>query len=74
MPFDDVVRSPLLRKVLEAGEERAARVVQRLLHAANLPSKDDVTSLRRRLEEIEATIDGLAERVGARRGGGGGGR
>jgi hypothetical protein len=99
MPFDDVLRNPLLRKALEAGEERVGKVMGRLLasegvanglqtlltgaaharetlekgvsqalHAVNLPSKDDVAGLRRRLEELEAMIDGLAERVGRERG------
>jgi uncharacterized membrane protein len=100
MPFDEVMRNPLLRKALEAGEERVAKVMGRLLssegvasglqalvtrasqaretlekgvsqalHAVNLPSKDDVASLRRKLEELEAMIDGLAERVDRERGG-----
>jgi hypothetical protein len=99
MPFDDVLRNPLLRKALEAGEERVGKVMGRLLasegvanglqtlltgaaharetlekgvsqalHAVNLPSKDDVAGLRRRLEELEAMIDGLAERVDRERG------
>jgi hypothetical protein len=94
MPLGDVLRNPLLRRALEAGEERVGKVVGKLLasegvasglqtlltgaaharetlekgvsqalHAVNLPSKDDVAGLRRRLEELEAMIDGLAERV-----------
>jgi hypothetical protein len=101
MPFDGIARNPLLRKALEAGEERVAKVMGKLLasegvaaglqglvdraaqaretlekgvsqalHAVNLPSKDDVASLRRRLDELEAMIDGLAERVDRERGGG----
>jgi hypothetical protein len=103
MPFGGIARNPLLRKALEAGEERVAKVMGKLLasegvaaglqglidraaharetlekgvsqalHAVNLPSKDDVASLRRRLEELEAMIDGLAERVERDRGGGSG--
>jgi hypothetical protein len=99
MPFDDVLKNPLLRKALEAGEERVGKVMGKLLasegvanglqtllngaaharetlekgvsqalHAANLPSKDDVAGLRRKLEELEAMIDGLAERVDRERG------
>lgn len=48
------------RETLEKGVARA-------LHAANLPSREDVASLRRKLEELEATIDGLAERADPRR-------
>lgn len=100
MLFDDVLRNPLLRKALEAGEEQVGKVVGKLLasdptggfqslvtgarharetlergvsqalHAANLPSKDDVAALKRRLEELESMLDGLSEKVG-RRGGGG---
>jgi len=44
------------RETLEKGVARA-------LHAANLPSRDDVASLQRRLAELEAMIDGLAARV-----------
>ncbi|HET8540119.1 MAG TPA: hypothetical protein VFL83_09645 [Anaeromyxobacter sp.] len=46
------------RETLEKGVAQA-------LHAANLPSKDDVAALRRRLEELEALLDGLAEKVDA---------
>jgi hypothetical protein len=45
--------------------------VRQALHAANLPSKEDVASLKRKLEELESMLDGLAERV--ERGGKGGG-
>ena len=44
------------RETLEKGVARA-------LHAANLPSRDDVASLQRKLAELEAMIDGLAARV-----------
>ena len=94
MPLRDVLDNPLLQKALKAGEERAGKVVGKLLanervatgvqtllsgavqaratfergvaqalHAANLPSRDDVESLRRKLDELEAMIDGLAEKV-----------
>ncbi len=54
------------RETLEKGVSQA-------LHAVNLPSKDDVAALRKKLEELEAMIDGLAERVGRERGRGGDG-
>ncbi len=44
------------RQTLEKGVSQA-------LHAANLPSKDDVAALKRRLEELESMLDGLAEKV-----------
>jgi polyhydroxyalkanoate synthesis regulator phasin len=53
------------RETLERGMSQA-------LHAANLPSKDDVAALKRRLEELESMIDGLSEKVGGRGGGNGG--
>lgn len=39
------------------------RGVKEALHAANLPSKDDVSALKKRLDELESMIDGLADRV-----------
>jgi polyhydroxyalkanoate synthesis regulator phasin len=51
--------------------ERLERGVSQALHAANLPSRDDVAALKRRLEELEAMLDGLSEKV--KRDGGGGG-
>ncbi len=100
MPFDDVLKNPLVRKALLAGEERVGKAVGKLLanegvasgfrtllsgaiqaratvergvsqalHAANLPSRDDVDALRRKLQELEAMIDGLAEKVDRDRGG-----
>lgn len=94
MSLDDVLRNPVLKRALEAGEERVGKVVGRLLasdrittglqtlvssalqakdtfdrgmqqalHAANLPSKDDVASLKRKLAELESMIDGLSGRV-----------
>src|SRR5512138_4003535 len=95
MLFDDVLRNPLVRKAIEAGQEQAGKVVGKLLasegltggvqtlvqtaaharetlekgmsqalHAANLPSRDDVAGLKRRLEELESMLDGLSEKVG----------
>ena len=100
MPFDAILGNPLVRKALQAGEERVGKVVGKLLanegvaagvqtlltgaiqaratferglaqalHAANLPSRDDVDALRRKLDELEAMLDGLAERVDQGRGG-----
>ncbi len=100
MRFDELLESPVLRKALQAGEEKVGQVVGKLLasegltnglqslvssalqakgtfekgvsqalHAANLPSKDDVAALKRRLEELEQMIDGLADRVGPPGGG-----
>lgn len=103
MPFDAILGNPLVRKALQAGEERVGKAVAKLLaneglasgvqtlvsgaiqaratlergvsqalHAANLPSRDDVETLRKKLDELEAMLDGLSERV-ERRGGKGGG-
>jgi hypothetical protein len=94
MKLQDVLRNPVLRRAVEAGEERVGKVVAGLLasdritaglqtlvgsalqaketfdrgvgqalHAANLPSRDDVASLKKRLAELESMIDGLTERV-----------
>jgi len=49
--------------------ERLDRRVQQALHAVNLPSAEDVEALRRKLDDLEATIDGLAEKVTRGRGG-----
>ncbi len=46
------------RETLENG-------VRRTLHAVNLPSSDDVDELRRKLEELEQMVEGIAARVGA---------
>ncbi len=50
-----------------AARETFEKGVSQALHAANLPSKDDVAALRRKLEELESMIDGLADRVGPAR-------
>lgn len=102
MLFDDVMKNPLVKRALEAGEEQVGKVLGKLLasdglsggfqslvttarqaretlergmsqalHAANLPSKDDVAALKRRLAELESMIDGLSEKVGGRGGGNG---
>jgi polyhydroxyalkanoate synthesis regulator phasin len=94
MLLDDVLKNPLLKKALEAGEEQAGKLVGKLLssdgltsgfqslvstaaqaketfergvsqalHAANLPSRDDVAALKRRLEELEKMLDGLSEKL-----------
>src|SRR5512133_3993863 len=39
------------------------RGVSQALHAANLPSRDDVDALRRKLDELAEMIDGLADKV-----------
>ncbi len=95
MRFDELLENPMLKKALQAGEEKVGKVMGKLLasegltaglqslvssalqakgtfekgvsqalHAANLPSRDDVAALKRRLEEIEEMIDGLADRIG----------
>jgi hypothetical protein len=64
-------------RVLAAGATQAKETLEKgvaqALHAANLPSRDDVAALRRRLEELEALLDGLAEKVEAPGRGGEGG-
>jgi hypothetical protein len=100
MLFDDVLKNPLVKKALEAGEEQVGKVVGKLLaadgltgglqslattarqaretlergvaqalHAANLPSRDDVAAMKRRLEELESMLDRLTEQAGRGRGG-----
>ena len=65
-------------RAIAAGAAQARETIEKgvaqALHAANLPSKDDVASLRRKLDELESMLDGLAEKVDAPgRGGEGGG-
>ena len=45
-------------------KETFDRGVRQALRAANLPSADDVAALKRRLDEVESTLDGLAARLG----------
>jgi hypothetical protein len=94
MPFGEMLKNPVLKRALEASEERMGRAVGKLLaservtsglqslfssailakqtfdkgvrqalHAANLPSKDEVASLKQKLSELESMIDGLAAKV-----------
>jgi hypothetical protein len=53
----------LVRSALSA-RETFDRGVQQALRAAHLPSREDVAALRRKLEELEAMLVGLADRVG----------
>jgi hypothetical protein len=39
------------------------RGVRQALRASNLPSAEDVAALKRRLDEVESTLDGLAARL-----------
>jgi hypothetical protein len=95
MLFDEMLRSPTVRRALAAGEAQVGRALGRLLaserftsglaslassaaqaketfdrgvrtalRAANLPSAEDVAALKRRLDEVESTLDGLAARIG----------
>ena len=50
--------------------ETLERGVRQALHAANLPSADDVGALKKRLDDIEAMLDGLADKVARGKGGG----
>jgi hypothetical protein len=52
----------LVSSALQA-RETLGRGVQQALHAANLPSREDVAALRRKLDELESMIDGLSARV-----------
>ncbi|HSN91282.1 MAG TPA: hypothetical protein VLS93_08635 [Anaeromyxobacteraceae bacterium] len=45
-------------------KETLDRGVRQALRAANLPSAEDVAALKRRLDEVESTLDGLAARLG----------
>jgi hypothetical protein len=105
MLFDDVLKNPVVKRALAAGEEQMGKVVGKLLsgegltsgiqtvvasataaretfekgvrqalHAANLPSRDDVAALRKKLDELESMLDGLADRVERGGKGGAGGR
>ncbi len=54
-------------RALAAGAAQARETLEKgvaqALHAANLPSREDVAGLRRRLDELEALLDGLAGKV-----------
>lgn len=69
--------SSLVSSALQA-KDTFDRGVQQALHAANLPSRNDVAALKQKLAELESMIDGLSERVeppppgGPRRGEGSG--
>ncbi len=52
----------LVTSALQA-RETIDRRLQQALHAANLPSRADLAALKRKLEELESTIDGLASRI-----------
>jgi hypothetical protein len=54
----------LVTSALQA-RETLDRGLQQALHAANLPSRADLAAVKRKLEELESMIDGLASRVGA---------
>jgi hypothetical protein len=54
----------LVTSALQA-RETLDRGMQQALHAANLPSRADLAAVKRKLEELESMIDGLASRVGA---------
>jgi hypothetical protein len=59
-----------LQGLLSAASTARATVdagVQAALKAANLPSAGDVQALKRKLEELEAVIDGLSARLEAER-------
>jgi len=62
----ETVTSGLQGLVQSALQARATfdRGVQQALRAANLPSREDMAQLRRKLDELESMIDGLSERVG----------
>jgi hypothetical protein len=59
------VTSGISRMVSGALQARGAidRGVKGALHAANLPSREDVDALRQKLDDLEATLDGLTDRV-----------
>ncbi len=68
---DERVTGGLQSLVTSAAQARATleRGVRQALHAANLPSAEDVGALKKRLDDIEAMIDGLAEKVRGKGGG-----
>jgi hypothetical protein len=54
-----------LAKTASQARETFDRGVQQALKAAHLPSREDVSQLKRKLAELEAMIDGLSGRVEA---------
>jgi hypothetical protein len=59
-----------LRGVLDGAlhaRRTIGRGLEQALHAANLPSREDVAALRQRVAELEAALDGLEARVGSPR-------
>ena len=94
MLFDEVLKHPVVKQVIASGEERATKVVGKLLtdervthglqellaaaaaaratvesglqaalHAANLPTADEVKSMRLKLSELEAQVEALSSRL-----------
>jgi len=94
MLFDELRKHPIVKQVIASGEERATRVVgkvltdervtralqellaaaaaaratvesglQAALHAANLPTADEVRSMRQRMSELEAQVEALQARL-----------
>jgi uncharacterized protein YlxW (UPF0749 family) len=94
MLFDDVLKHPAVKQVIASGEERATRVVGKLLsdervshglqellaaaaaaratvesgvqaalHAANLPSAEELRTMRQKLSELEAQVESLDGRL-----------
>jgi uncharacterized protein YlxW (UPF0749 family) len=94
MLFDDVLKHPTVKQVIASGEERATRVVGKLLsdervshglqellaaaaaaratvesgvqaalHAANLPSAEELRTMRQKLSELEAQVESLDTRL-----------
>jgi hypothetical protein len=47
----------------QVAKETFDRGVKSALHAANLPSSEDVASLKKKLDDLEDMLDGLASRV-----------
>jgi poly(hydroxyalkanoate) granule associated protein phasin len=66
---DERVTSGLQNLITSASHarDRFDRSVRQALHAVNLPSSEDVEALKRRLDDLEATLDGLAKRIGRAR-------
>jgi hypothetical protein len=54
--------STLVQGALRA-RQTALGGIRQALHAARLPSQEDVEAVRRRLDELESMIDGMAERI-----------